>query len=233
VGTSQRGNTIRVREAQPGEILTAARVTAEAFGGEGFTRHLFDLSTPRVQERLAREITMALALKWHAGDTFLVALDGEAVIGAAVVKYPGQRPRTRRWRLLAQGVPRLVGILTLVRWVRWRRVWPTLKAKWPPKGLPKPHAVLVALAVKPEHQGKGVARRLLDAVHAQGDGAPSLSGTYLLTGDLRNRQIYARFGYELLAENPAGQSFTSYQMFRRRCAAGAPTLPSSTPGCRS
>ncbi len=58
----------------------------------------------------------------------------------------------------------------------------------------------MGLAVAPAHQGMGVARRLLDAVHEFVDSDRTLQGAYLFTGDARNREIYSRFAYELCSE---------------------------------
>lgn len=118
------------------------------------------------------------------------------------------------------GVRRLTGVLGLLRWVRWRNVLPILRAMRSSTSIPEPHGVLVGLAVKPEHQGQGIARLLLDAAHGRSDSDPSQVGTYLYTGDIRNTQIYARFGYGLLGDKSAGRSFTAYHMFRRRGATG-------------
>lgn len=219
MGMSESGNAVTVREARPEEIAAASHVVAEAFQSEGFTNHLFKLESPRAQVLLAHEFALMLRLKWDAGNTYLVAEQDGAIAGASLVSVPGQRPRTGWWRRFGAGIPRAIGILKLLRWIRWRNVLPTLKAMRPPAGMAKPHAVLLMLAVKPEHQGKGIARLLLDASHRLSDQEPNVAGVYLYTGDLRNRQIYARFGYELTAENCGREPFVTYHMFRPRGAA--------------
>jgi GNAT superfamily N-acetyltransferase len=217
-GTEQQGHAVRVRKARPEEVDAVARVIAEAFRAEGFTNHLLDLSTPQARQRLVAETARAMGLKWHAGGTFLVAVEADRIVGVAVLSFPGQRPRTPLRRRLVLQARRLTGILGLLRWVRWRNVPSALRAMRPSSPIPQPHAVLVGLAVKPEHQGQGIARLLLDASHGLAENDPSLAGMYLYTGDLRNTEIYARFGYGLLAGKSAGRAFTAYHMFRRRGA---------------
>ncbi len=205
-----------IRAARPEEIAAAAQVTAEAFQAEGFTNWLFDLSRPGIRRRLAREFLLAISRKHDAGDIFLVAVQGGSVIGAAVVSTPGQQPRAPRWQRILASMSRLGGLLGLTTSIRWRRILPTLKVMLPPKDLPQPHSTLVGLAVAPAHQGKGVARRLLDAVHDFVDSDRTLQGAYLFTGDARNREIYSRFAYELRSERRVSDTFTVYHMFRPR-----------------
>ncbi|QAA75841.1 MAG: hypothetical protein BIP78_0073 [Candidatus Bipolaricaulis sibiricus] len=203
-----------VREATLGEVARAARVAAEAFQGEAFTNWLFNLSGERVRVHLARTFARTVAGKWKAGDSLLVAVAGGEIVGAALVGVPGQPARSPRWRRVLGGIPHLVRAVSLARWIRWRRVLSTLKAMQPPKDLPKPHATLVGLAVAPAHQGTGIARLLLDSVHARVETEADLAGTYLFTGDARSRDIYARFGYRPVRESTGGAGFTVYHMFR-------------------
>ncbi len=205
-----------IRDALPNEVTFAAKVTAEAFRSEAFTNWLFDLSREPVRDHLAREFAHVLVRKWQAGNSLLVAVAGDEIVGAALVHTPGRPVRSPRWKRALSGLPRLVGLLSLGRWIRWRRVVSTLRAMQPPKDSSKPHATLVGLAVAPAHQGKGIARLLLDSVHARVEAEAGLEGTYLFTGDARNRDIYTRFGYRLVREAHGGAGFTTYHMFRAR-----------------
>lgn len=218
--TELRGCPVVVRAAVPNDILLAARVGAEAFRAEAFANWLFDLARPAVRAQLAREFAHVLMRKWKAGDTVRVALAEDEIVGVALVHVPGQPARTPRWKRVWAAFPRVVGLLAVARWIRWRRAVPTLKAMQPPKDLPRPHATLAGLAVAPSHQGMGIARLLLDAVHAGVDAEAGLAGTYLFTGDVRNRDIYTRFGYRLVRETRGGAGFTVYHMFRPRGACG-------------
>ncbi len=203
-----------VRDVTPGEVARAAWVAAEAFQGEAFTNWLFDLSRERVRAQLARTFARTVARKWEAGDSLLVAVAGDEIVGAALVHVPGQPARSPRWRRALGSVPHLGRTLSLARWIRWRRILSTLKAMQPPPDLRKPHATLVGLAVAPVHQGTGIARLLLDSAHARVEVEADLEGIYLFTGDARNRDIYTRFGYRLVREASRGAGFTVYHMFR-------------------
>ena len=81
-----------------------------------------------------------------------------------------------------------------------------------PGNLPPNHDVLEALAVHPDQQGKKIGRKLLDHAHNYLNDNSS-PGIYLMTGEEKNRQIYERFGYNLMEERNT-QSFKSYHMFR-------------------
>ena len=63
---------------------------------------------------------------------------------------------------------------------------------------PEAHWYLQALAVSPEHQGRGIGSALMDSLHvcADADGLP----TALLTFQPRNVPLYQRNGYQTVAE---------------------------------
>ena len=203
-----------VRPGSAEELRAATRVFAEAFRSEGFTSWMFDLSTPERQERFARANDLMLTLRHELGQAFLVAVVENEVAGMAVLKAPEPQRGASFWRQARIALPRLLDLLGMVGLIRWRRAWRAMQAARAPKTLPDRYYTLEGLAVAPAYQGQGIARRLLEAIHALSDGDPQAVGIYLYTADARNRAMYERFGYELAAQQLGGEALTVYHMFR-------------------
>jgi len=70
----------------------------------------------------------------------------------------------------------------------------------------EPHYYLGMLGVVRDAQGRGYARRLLEAVHAMSRAAPESRGVSLTTETPKNLSFYEHFGYRILGrgETPDG-----------------------------
>jgi ribosomal protein S18 acetylase RimI-like enzyme len=217
-----------VRPGSAEEQKAATCVFADAFRSEGFTSWMFDLSSPQKQARFVRANDLMLTL-WHEkGQIFLVAVIDEEIVGMAVLSAPNPKNTASFWRLACIALPRLPDLIAMLGLIRWHRAWPAKKAAQLPKTLPDPYHTLEALAVAPAHQGRGIARLLLEAAHAASDNDPQSAGTYLYTADARNRAIYERFGYGLVEQRVGGEALTVYHMFRPKRAASASTTTGET-----
>ncbi len=67
-----------------------------------------------------------------------------------------------------------------------------------------PHHFLGMIAVRPEYQGKGYARFLLDTVKGMAMADTKSTGVCLSTEDLENVSLYRHFGYRVIAEVDIG-----------------------------
>lgn len=76
-----------------------------------------------------------------------------------------------------------------------------------------PHHYLGMLGVRAAHQGRGLGRLLLDAVHAMSAAHPESTGVRLTTEREDNVGLYEHFGYRVLGRAELGQ-MTSWNMFR-------------------
>ncbi len=112
------------------------------------------------------------------------------------------------------------GVLRLL-FTRWGRTWAIRSGKVSRaidkirrKNAPDPHVYVTLLAVLPENQGKGYARKLLAPLlkKADDDRIPC----YLETFKAKNAAIYNHLGFELLEEYPVPETpLTLYSMLRR------------------
>ena len=65
---------------------------------------------------------------------------------------------------------------------------------------PAPHHYLGVLAVEPTMQGRGISRKLIEAVRAQVQAHPTSNGIYLDTQTPENLPIYERLGFSLIGQ---------------------------------
>ena len=125
-----------------------------------------------------RIMVLRAALSVLCGDaarrgTLTVALLDDHVVGASVGLAPGYHPsalRSPAYVWAAAEIVRHAGTASLHLWRRWR----TLHAADPRE---KPHWHLAELGVRPDSQGRGVGRAMLDAFLIRVDerGAPATS----------------------------------------------------------
>jgi GNAT superfamily N-acetyltransferase len=76
-----------------------------------------------------------------------------------------------------------------------------------------PSWCLVMIGTDPDHQGRGVGRRLLEHIlaRADADGAP----VWLETSEPGNAALYRRFGFRTVTHAPAGRVLPSWWVMRR------------------
>jgi|KBSSwiStaDraftv2_1062776.scaffolds.fasta_scaffold07870_8 GNAT superfamily N-acetyltransferase len=77
-----------------------------------------------------------------------------------------------------------------------------------------PHHHLNMIGVCRGHQGKGLSRRLLDAVHALAGADPRSTGVSLSTEHPRNLSLYAHFGYRVEGHARVADTLETWTLFR-------------------
>ena len=210
---SKSHSQVRIVPANAEHLPQAVRVLAEAFMTEGFTRHMFDLSTERKRERLWRAQIRFAMDKQAAGQPILLAVQGDEPVGIAILKMPVETKVHVPWhKRLGNTLPYIPTLLGLAGQIRWRRALALLGAVKTPEAVSEGYYTLEGLAVAPTHQGQGIGRRLLEAVHQFVEQDPAAQGVYLYTADERNRAIYERSGYRIIASNEGASTLTVYHM---------------------
>ena len=82
--------------------------------------------------------------------------------------------------------------------------------------LASPHYHLNMIGVRRSHQGNGLARQLLEVVHAMSDASPESSGVSLTTELPGNVELYRHFGYILHGHAPVSADLETWVLFRPR-----------------
>jgi GNAT superfamily N-acetyltransferase len=201
---------VNIVEADVDSLGEFAAIMVDAFATEGINAYAFDFSrggTLRARRRAAR---VELLAYFESGDHVLVArLDGRIVAGAIVGRNTRQPFRRRLWHTVCW----ILAALPLLPAVRWGRLRAVKRATSLSEPIVGAHYTLVAVAVHPNFQGRGIGHALLRRVHAFSENNPEALGVYLYTGDSKNRMLYEREGYEVLEVRTTG-TLTVYHMFR-------------------
>lgn len=87
-------------------------------------------------------------------------------------------------------------------------------------GIDTPHHHLNMIGVRRAHQGSGLARCLLEAVHALSHRDPGSAGVSLTTEYAPNLALYQRFGYQTRGELQVAPDLRTWTLFRTRSAPG-------------
>ncbi len=143
--------------------------------------------------RLIRELnrsTLELHLAGHQ-PVFAIEQDGE-VLGVSLAEEPGA------------SLPLLAAAKELVRLLRVTTLSVTLRSvrglfALMRERLREPHYYLGMLAVHPRVRGRGLARALLEDLHAASESHPDSVGVGLDTTNPRNVTLYEHFGYQMVA----------------------------------
>ncbi len=218
VGDTREASGWTVRKLRPAEIAPTARLLARAFADNP----AYAFMHPRARTR-ARDLVRFFErnLAWHAPlDLTWVAADGaDRVVGTATLEPPGGVPHggaqlLRHWvlpTLFEQGVRTLSRILRAdQQFARINRATAEGRAFW--------H--LHAVAIDPDHQGRGAGKALLRSVLGELDAllrarpAPVI----LSTQREQNVRLYEGFGFAVRDCSQLGgrgeDSFRSWSMRR-------------------
>lgn len=78
-----------------------------------------------------------------------------------------------------------------------------------------PHHHLNMIGVRPAHQGRGLARPLIEAVVRMAHEEPGSAGVSLTTENPRNVDVYRHFGFTVVAEADAAPGLHTWGMFHQ------------------
>jgi GNAT superfamily N-acetyltransferase len=78
-----------------------------------------------------------------------------------------------------------------------------------------PHYHLNMIGVRRSHQGQGLARVLLDAVHERSGGDARSTGVSLTTEHAGNVRLYEHFGYRIRGHARVAEALETWMLFRQ------------------
>jgi len=147
-------------------------------------------------EELRRQLHLlfqtAIAMQAAANQPLLSAIKDTQPIGVAIFTEP--ESLFPLWAQVRSFIQISFGVSPLVAWRMWKNS-KILKKHHPPD----PHYYLTLLGVHPDFQKMGIARALLDEIHARSEAHPISTGVYLETAKSKNVTLYQHFGYRLMA----------------------------------
>ncbi len=195
------------------DIDRAVTVFLESFKTEAFTQALLDLEKQKDYDLYFQAVQYKFALYLEIGHPIFavkeIARNKNSIAGLFILKSPHiKAPLLMQLVRISPLLPVFARLLP--NYLRAAHLGPAVK---PPDNLPAAHYVLEGLAVAPAHQGKGLARIMLEKAEQVLYEDKTAAGIYLFTGDEKNRAIYEHFGYRILKRVPV-RTFTAYHMFK-------------------
>jgi GNAT superfamily N-acetyltransferase len=191
----------RGRQAEAGDVLWDAfhdyPTTRYIIGGTGddYDRGLRALGGFFVTARFLRD------------EPVLAVADGEALVAVATVTLPGERPSPPELASMRDQVWRELGAEALKRYEAFGRACEAFVVE-------EPHHHLNMIGVRRSYAGRGLARPLLEAVHALSREDPGSRGVTLTTEDPRNVPLYRHFGYEIIGHARVTDALETWGFFR-------------------
>jgi GNAT superfamily N-acetyltransferase len=209
---------VTVERLQPADIEPTAVVLAEAFRTETFTTVALGGNSDAIQSAFATFLAARLRAYHEYSQPVFVARDGDTIVGVVMLFRPGfSLPSRTVARLFIEARHELP---TVLRTATLRDAYRVLAAHEPPAGIKERRYELEYIGVRPDRQGEGIGRYLLDTVHAFTDRDPAAEGVYLATAEAWSREFYASAGYETVETIPVEDvhsdegPFTAYHMCR-------------------
>jgi GNAT superfamily N-acetyltransferase len=137
--------------------------------------------------------------------------DGDRLIGAATTTLPGELESPLSVAALRERTWSALGADARARYEAFigagERFYPSA-----------PHHHLNMLGVRRSHAGHGLARPLLEAVHALADADPGSAGVTLSTENAKNLGLYAHFGYAVRGHARVADALETWVLFRAKAA---------------
>jgi len=156
------------------------------------------------ERRLVGLFVMARVLR---GEPMLGVPGASGLEAAAIVSRPDGRPAPDAFRSLAREVWQDLGAPARAR-------YEAFAAACAPFQVAQPHLHLNMIGVRRAAQGKGLARTLIDRVHAMSQDDATSQGVTLTTEDPRNVALYEHLGYEVVGTATVAPKLTTWGFFR-------------------
>lgn len=183
----------------------AVEALARAFEDDPLMRYCF--SGPAYFDSVREVHRFVCEARLELGWPIIGTVSGKRITGVACVSPPEKRD----WPAsLAEKYERFQARIGDESAGKMRRLMGLSKKHVPAQS----HYYLAALGVRPEWQGKGVGRILLDAVHKMSESHKESTGVYLETATEANVRLYEHFGYRLIARDRLDDAVDLWYLFR-------------------
>jgi GNAT superfamily N-acetyltransferase len=181
------------------------RVLCEAFADYPVMRYVLGERAP-YPERLRTLIGFFHGARVLRDDAILGVSDGEKLVAVALCSLPDRvnppeldRLREQTWTAL--------GADARARYGDCVRAWEST-------GVDEPNIHVNMLAVVPGHQGRGLARVLLERVHAMSRERADSRGVTLTTESEQNVALYRHMGYRVVGQATIAAGVETWDFFR-------------------
>jgi len=201
------------REASPVHRLSAAQVQhvvavlCDAFHDYPVMRYVLAPAEGDYDRHLRTLVNFFVMARACREEPLLGIFDGEELIAAATLTLPGKRQLPAEFTRLREAVWRELGEAARLRYEAFGEATQAFD-------IGRPHYHLNMIGVRGSHHGKGLARQLLDAVHAMSQSDPASQGVTLTTEEPSNVALYQHFGYEIVGHARIDAHLETWAFFR-------------------
>jgi len=203
--STDRGTVTRLHNSRADEAVT---VLCDAFREYPVMRYVIGPAGDEYDSRLGTLVSFFAAARILRKEPVLAVEEAGQVAAVAILTSPGDREAPAELAELREKVWQELGSAARQRYETLGRIWQQFT-------VPEPHYHLNMIGVLRSHAGRGLARRLLDAVHELSRSEPGSSGVSLTTEDPSNVALYEYFGYEIVGHAKVSDGFETWAFFRR------------------
>ena len=186
----------------------AVDVLCESFYDYPFMRFVIGSAGDNYGPRLRTLIGFFTVARFINNDLVLAATtqDGE-VVGVTNVTVPGERTRSSALARRREDVWQALGEEVRARYEAYGRSYEVFRVE-------ASHYHVNMIGVRRSHAGRGVGRRLLDAVHDASRRDPRSCGVTLTTKDPANVPLYEHLGYANMGTARIADTLETWGFFR-------------------
>jgi GNAT superfamily N-acetyltransferase len=197
-----------VRRLPAADAPAVVDVMCDAFRDYPVMRFVIGDAGGDDDRRLRTLIGLFVAARALRDEPLLGLADGRTLCAAATVSFPGVGEEPPEMSALREGVWRDLGHDARARHAACGEVWGTL-------GVGTPHVHVNMIGVRPAHQGRGLARVLLDHVQRISRETPGANGVTLTTEDPANVPFYQHVGYQIVGHGRIAPALETWAFHRR------------------
>jgi len=194
-------------------VVEVVSVMADAFQEYPVMQHILGAPAPGASPyavRLHRLVQLFVSDRAYRGEPMLGVRDETgALAGAAVMTSPSSPDAPPAFVALSESIWAELGVEARRRFEGY-----TAAANFFADYAPHHHVNMIG--VRHTHQGLGLSRQLLTAVHGLGQADPGSAGTSLTTERAKNVQLYEHFGYRVQGHVRVASTLETWGMFRPR-----------------
>ncbi len=157
-----------------------------------------------------RLVDLFVTRRFRRGGPLLGIRDGTTggLVAAAALTRPVEPEPSPDLVAWVEQVWQTLGPDARARYDRYAAAWPSIE--------PRPHHHLNMIGVRRAHAGHGLARPLLETVHALADADPQSAGVSLTTEVAQNVAFYQHFGYAVVGHQRIAPDLETWAFFRPR-----------------
>jgi ribosomal protein S18 acetylase RimI-like enzyme len=198
-----------VRPVPRAETGEAATVLCDAFYDYPVMRYVLG-PKPGYDRRLRMLVDFFVSARMFRDEPVLgVEKEAGALAAAAIVSLSGERPAPEELAVRREEVWREIGAAERERY----EVFGAACAQF---ALDAPHLHLNMIGVRRADAGRGLGRKLLEAVHALAHADPQSAGVTLSTESPENVALYEHFGYRVMGHARVSDELETWAFFRPR-----------------